>query len=316
MRLQVNGYLIVVLAIVGCVAPASQAAAEVPGWQQASTVRIAVIGDYGDDSQAEADVAALVKSWKPDFVVTTGDNNYPSGAASTIDQAIGRFYHEFISSYSGMYGPGADTNRFFPTLGNHDWDVTTRRMRLPQPYLDYFELPGNERYYDVVRGPVHIFAIDSDYREPDGSSSDSIQAAWLRRQLAASTAPWKLVLMHEPPYSSGLHGSSTRLRWPYQTWGATAVLSGHDHTYERVVLDGFPYFVNGLGGSSRTWFVIPISGSQVRYSADSGAMLVEASQERITFKFISRKGQVIDRYTIVTKPASLGNRFHREVEAP
>ncbi len=275
-----NGYLIAMLAIVGCLCAGIAGGSGGPGgWQQTGTVRIAVIGDYGDDSQVEADVAALARSWKPDFVVTTGDNNYPSGAAGTIDSAVGRHYHDFIAPYIGIYGPGADTNRFFPTLGNHDWDATTRTTRLPQPYLNYFELPGNERYYDVAWGPVQIFAVDSDYREPDGSSSDSIQAAWLRQRLAASTTPWKLVLMHEPPYSSGLHGSSTRLRWPYQAWGASAVLSGHDHTYERVVLDGFPYFVNGLGGSSRTWFVVPIPGSQVRYNADSGAMLIEASRE-------------------------------------
>ena len=311
-----NCSLIVVLVMAGWLSLASHASAEEDGWQKAGSVRIAVIGDYGDDSQAEADVAALVRSWKPDFVVTTGDNNYPAGAADTIDETIGRSYHEFIAPYSGAYGPGADTNRFFPTLGNHDWDATTRATRLPQPYLNYFELPGNERYYDVALGPVQIFAVDSDYREPDGSSSDSIQAAWLRQRLAASTAPWKLVLMHEPPYSSGLHGSSTRLRWPYQTWGASAVFSGHDHTYERVVLDGFPYFVNGLGGSSRTWFVVPIPGSQVRYNADSGAMLIEASRERITFKFISRKGQVIDRYTLTAKPVPARFRNHPEAEAP
>lgn len=272
--------------------------------QSAGAVRIAVIGDYGDGSQAAADVAALVKRWKPDIVVTVGDNNYPSGGASTIDGNVGRFYHEFISPYSGAYGPGAERNRFFPTLGNHDWDARSSTNRLPQPYLEYFELPGNERYYDVAWGPVHLFAIDSDYREPDGSSGDSTQAAWLRAQLAASHAAWKLVMMHEAPYSSGFQGSSTRLRWPYQAWGASAVLSGHDHTYERVILDEFPYFVNGLGGESRYWFIDPVAGSRMRYSADSGAMLVDATSQMITFRFITRTGQLIDLYTLRKTPLS------------
>ncbi len=271
-------------------------------WQRATAVRIAVIGDYGDGSQAEADVAALVRNWGPDLVVTTGDNNYSSGAAATIDQTIGRFYHEFIAPYTGAYGPGAATNRFFPALGNHDWDARTRANRLPQPYLDYFELPGNERYYDVAQGTIHLFVVDSDYREPDGSSGDSIQAAWLRDRLKDSEAPWKLVIMHEAPYSSGLHGSTARLRWPFEAWGASAVLSGHDHVYERILRDGIPYFVNGLGGDSRYLFVVPIDGSQVRYSADSGAMLIEATPAAITFRFITRKEQVIDTYTLRKSP--------------
>ncbi len=60
-----------------------------------SSIRFAVIGDYGSDSQAEADVANVVKSWNPSFVITVGDNNYPNGAASTIDANIGKYYYEF-----------------------------------------------------------------------------------------------------------------------------------------------------------------------------------------------------------------------------
>src|SRR4029453_17336092 len=47
-----------------------------------SKIRFAAIGDFGSDGQAPADVANLVASWKPDFVITMGDNNYPDGAAS------------------------------------------------------------------------------------------------------------------------------------------------------------------------------------------------------------------------------------------
>jgi hypothetical protein len=268
---------------------------------QPDFVRIAVIGDYGDGSRAAADVAALVKSWNPDIVVTTGDNNYPDGAAETIDGNVGRFFHEFIAPYLGQYGAGAEVNRFFPTLGNHDWNARQGVGQPPQPYIDYFTLPdgpGQERYYDIVWGPVHLFAVDSDYREPDGTEAGTAQWQWLRQRLAESTAPWKLVITHEPPYSSGLHGSTARLRWPFREWGATAVLSGHDHTYERVVIDDFPYFVNGLGGDSRYWFLLPVSGSQVRYNADSGAMLIEATSEDITFRFVTRQGEEIDAYRI------------------
>ena len=46
-------------------------------------VVFAVLGDYGSGDQNEADVAELVLSWQPDFIITLGDNNYPSGAADT-----------------------------------------------------------------------------------------------------------------------------------------------------------------------------------------------------------------------------------------
>ena len=110
--------------------------------------RYAVIGDYGKGNQEEEDVANLIKSWKPDLIITTGDNNYPDGEADTIDENIGQYFHEFIHPYKGSYGEGAQQNRFFPSLGNHDWHAKD-----VQPYLDYFTLPGNERYYDFTWEP-------------------------------------------------------------------------------------------------------------------------------------------------------------------
>ncbi len=261
----------------------------------ASTIRFAVIGDFGIAGQPEADVANLVKSWNPDFITTVGDNNYPSGGALTIDQNIGQYYHDFIYPYAGSYGAGATANRFFPVPGNHDWYTAGA-----QPYLDYFTLPNNERYYDFVQGPVHFFMLDSDANEPDGITSASTQASWLQNRLAASTSKWKLVYLHHAPYSSAWHGSQTTLQWSFQAWGATAVLAGHDHSYERILKNGFPYFVNGLGGASPYLFGLPISGSQVRYSADYGAMRVSASDEFIAFEFINRAGAIIDRYVITS----------------
>src|SRR5438132_12368590 len=111
------------------------------------TLHFAVIGDYGYVSQSEAQVSSLVHSWNPDLVITTGDNNYDYGAASTIDPNIGQYYHDFIFPYTGIYGSGAPYNKFFPSLGNHDWNTVGAA-----PYLNFFTLPNTERYYDFAAG--------------------------------------------------------------------------------------------------------------------------------------------------------------------
>lgn len=258
-----------------------------------AALRFAVIGDYGEGNQAEQDVADLVKSWRPEFIITVGDNNYPSGAAETIDDRIGRFYQEFIHPYKGAFGPGAEQNRFFPTLGNHDWDTARA-----QAYFDYFTLPGNERYYDFVWGAVHFFAVSSDSREPDGVSRISPQAQWLQERLSTSESPWKIVYFHQPPYSSGYHGPVDWMVWPFAEWGASAVLAGHDHVYERLLVDGIPFFINGLGGGPIYDFMRIDPRSQVRYNNDYGAMLVTADETSMIFQFITRKGEVIDTYTL------------------
>ncbi len=259
------------------------------------TVRLAVVGDFGEAGQPEADVATLVNGWSPDYILTVGDNNYPDGEARTIDENIGQYFHQYIGDYQGEYGEGAAENRFFPALGNHDW-----RTGSIQAHLDYFTLPGNERYYDVVLGPVHLFVIDSDSKEPDGRKADSDQARWLQERMAASTAPWKIVTLHHAPYSSGKrHGNDTETQWSYAEWGADAVLAGHDHTYERLLIDDIVYFVNGLGGRQRIYaFDDPIPGSAVRYNQDYGAMRVDADESCINFSFYNRSGEQIDSYTL------------------
>lgn len=264
-----------------------------------ATLRFAIIGDFGVDNSKEAAVALLVKSWNPEFVVTVGDNNY-LGAASAIDRAIGKYYRDYIAPYQGTYGSGSTSgNRFYPALGNHDWESLSCSNGVCQgPYFDYFTLPGNERYYDFVQGPVHFFLIDSDAHEPDGISATSAQAAWLRARLAASTAPWKLVILHHPPYSSGPAGSTKAMQWPFKSWGADVVLAGHDHHYERLDVNGQVYLIDGLGGTGISKRVTPIAGSQATYTQYHGALLVGADPGTINFQFIDINGKVADTYTL------------------
>jgi tartrate-resistant acid phosphatase type 5 len=152
------------------------------------------------------------------------------------------------------------------------------------------------RYYTFAWGAAQFFMLDSDPNEPDGVSADSAQAAWLRAQLAASQARWKLVAFHHPPFSSGLHGPSAWMQWPFAAWGAHAVLGGHDHTYERIERDGALYFVNGLGGASRyAAGESPAAGSRIFYNASHGAMLVTLDERGCEFQFVAIGGEVIDR---------------------
>ncbi len=268
------------------------------------TTRFAVIGDFGGGSANETSVANQVKSWSPSFVVTAGDNRYGS---INFDLAVGRDYCPFIkgaTSGTNCGGNAASVNAFFPVPGNHDY---TDGGGLTE-YLSYFTLPGtgvstsgtsgNERYYDVIQGPVHLFFLDS--QGAITTSSDmTAQKNWLQAQLAVSTAVWKIVIDHHAPYSScSSHGSVAAMQWPYQSWGADAMFSGHDHTYERVVLDEFPYFVTGNSGYTLYNFGTPVTGSQVRYNTTYGAIRVDADRHSMVFTAINMNGVTVDTYTL------------------
>ncbi|HET6274103.1 MAG TPA: metallophosphoesterase, partial [Bacteroidota bacterium] len=269
-------------------------------------VRFAIVGDYGDTPPNSGNVAALIQSWTPDFVITTGDNNYtnptpaPPNHYPAWDGAVGQYYHQFIrypaGSGSAWAGSGSATNKFFPSVGNHDWDAGIAGWE------SYFELPGNERYYDFVEGPVHFFVISSDPREPDEITAGSVQGQWLQTQLAASTSPWNIVYFHHPPYTSAARGNNTALQWPFQSWGADAVLNGHEHHYERIMKNGFPYMVCGAGGRSLNGFATVEPGSVIRYNSNWGALRADATVDSVVFRFYAVGGTLIDTYVLGSIP--------------
>lgn len=133
------------------------------------------------------------------------------------------------------------------------------------------------------------------------------QMDWLENGLRASTSDWQFVYGHYPPYSSWeWEDDITLLRRPFQDWGADAFFAGHRHNYERLVLDGFPYFVSGAGGVLLYDFDPAVPGSEVRYNDNYGAMRVTVDGSITTFEFLSiddgasgaNGGLLIDSYIV------------------
>lgn len=263
------------------------------------TVVIAAFGDYGVDDANEEAVANLVKGWEPDAILALGDNNYETGSASTIDENVGKYFADYIYPYLGSYDSAATANKFWPVLGNHDLDTSNG-----QPYLDYFPAPINQRFYDVVIGNVHVFALNSGYNtagsmvEATGVASSDAQAQWLRAKMVQSTAKWKIVILHHSPYTNGSSYSpgKTILRWPFESWGANAVISGHSHVYERIEKGStnFPYYVVGTGGRTLDSFIASPVDQSVGYNTKHGALKITASCSELNIEFINTDGTVID----------------------
>lgn len=274
---------------------------------KSTSVKFAVIGDYGTTSEGSQKVSNLIKSWDPEFIITTGDNHY--GKPENIDQTIGFLYSEYIIPYNGEYTKSPVTNnRFWPCLGNHDF-----QGRDAQTYLSYFNLPDNGYYYDVIQNNVHLFSVCSDRRCPDGISPDSKQFLWLKKKIQESQQPWKIVYYHHPTYSSRVlspgggkwppeyleKNSERKIDLPFSEWGVSAVLSGHLHLYERFDIKGIPYITNGLGGDEGRYTFAdehPAPESIVRFSGEDGAMLIEATDEKLSFKFITTSGNLVDHF--------------------
>jgi hypothetical protein len=254
---------------------------------------------------------------------------------------IGSRYGRYMKGRSdGKYAnQTSPVQRFFPSVGNHDTEggfvlgeqgaaapdqqqanengpVGTGGGASDKPgYIDYFHtdpadpagrLPAGvhtprHSYYDFRWGPVHLFVLDSDRAQSELASGIE-QQEWLQARLADSDAPWKFISLHHPAYSSGPHGPHAMMQWPFRQWGADAVFQGHDHNYERLVVDDFLYFVTGLGGAGLYGFPRETPGSLVRYAATNGSMRVTVDETSAKFEFIALdplgdpNGIIVDSY--------------------
>lgn len=258
---------------------------------KADTINFGVIGDYGIAGLGEESVANMVKSWEPDFILTTGDNNYVNGQMSTIKENISQYYGDYIYNYDApedfrCNGKAfADSiNRFFPCPGNHEYYNADSL----KPYLDYFTLPGKEQYYKFQWGAVSFFSINS---VPENIGDQKI---WFEEEIAKSTSPFNIVYFHHPPYSTGTRGNAAKMQWDFYELGVDVVLCGHDHLYSHIELasePGLVYLVNGLGG--RNFYDcssdhLPSDATiAICYNKSFGAIKAGANKERLEMKFYS-----------------------------
>jgi 3',5'-cyclic AMP phosphodiesterase CpdA len=206
-----------------------------------------------------------------------GDNIYDDGDIQRVGATFGRPYR-FLRKQQVP---------FYAVLGNHD--ILTNNG-VDQVNYSAFNMDG--RYYTFTQGIAQFFALDSN------SNADwTRQLAWLEKNLAASTATWKIVFAHHPLYSSGLHGGSEELinllSPLFSRYGVQLYINGHDHNYERTEsIEGTTYLTCGAGAATR-----PVFSSD--WTAYSSARLsfatIDVYPERLAIQGIGKDGEVFDQ---------------------
>jgi len=272
---------------------------------KSDSVVFAVIGDYGKAGNAEGEVATMVKSWNPDFILTTGDNNYQKGELETIQENISDYYGDYIYNFDAPEEYRCEgnafvdeINRFFPSPGNHDANNSDGLM----PYLNFFTLPQGEEYYSFAWGSVTFYSLNS------CAVNVEEQNQWLSEQLADSHTPFQIVYFHHSPYSPGPHGNESKMQWDFYAQHINLVLTGHDHIYSRISKfdeEGLYYIVNGVGGKSLySSSVHPLPADQFdtfSYDSDYGAIRAVATARKLVVEFyaVGRPADPIDRIIIL-----------------
>lgn len=199
-----------------------------------------------------------------------------------------------------------------PTIGNHECKGGSPRM-----YLQTFDLPKAgppglepERCYSLNYGNALFVVLDS-------TSPPDSQTAWLERQLSNSSARWKLVMFHHPPYSSREDRDNKELReaWVpvFDKHHVDIVFCGHDHAYMRTYpMRGGQRVASPAEG---TIYMVSVAGTKMYEQADRDYMEArfteticystvdilpetEKAGERLILRTYDLEGELRDRLVI------------------
>jgi hypothetical protein len=262
----------------GITYPAGEVAAAPP------PVRILALGDFGVGGTTERAMGDALRRYEAqhpaDALLTLGDNDYTGRPRA--------FHRNWTAAFSWLGAAGVAPAG---TLGNHDVRVDAGRYE-----FDELNMPRGR--FSRVIGPVEVFVLNS-------NRVTRRQTRWLARRLAASTATWKIVALHHPPYTCGgyLGNTAVQRRWVpvFERRGVAVVLSGHDHNYQRFAPgDGVRYIVHGGGGQELYPLRACPSGYPRRASARRahGFLAIGASESRFVVRVLRPSGRLVDRLVI------------------
>jgi predicted phosphodiesterase len=262
-----------------------------------SQLRIGVIGDSGFGDPVTVGLVKQMADRELDFVVHTGDLVYRVEENPDAREA-------FLIKHYLPFAPLLHAAPLFPVPGNEDFDPPTEWEGFPYYFTAYPPLsglgsssPGEIRqYYAVEVGNIQILFLDTQefWRQPDNLE----QTRWLEERLKDPRFALSIPILHVPPFSSGLHSSDgviVEREWVplFVEYGVPLVLSGHDHNYQRIQVNGITYVVSG-GGSQVLYPLSTLHPGSIRFLARSHFLILSVLADRIELEAIAATGEVID----------------------
>jgi len=175
--------------------------------------------------------------------------------------------------------------------GNHEGTGTVYSKYFPEPYTGGF-------YWSFDYGPAHVAVVD----QYTSYTAGSAQLTWLTNDLAATSKPWKIVVLHEPGWTSGgSHGNNTTVQTVLQPlfkqYGVQMVVGGHNHYYARGVVENIQHLTLGGGGAP---LYAPAAGQPNIVTIDQSYHHTELDIDGNTMLFTARRsdGSVIESITL------------------
>lgn len=274
---------------------------------QGEVVRIGVIGDSGFGDQVTKNLAERILESDIHMLIHTGDLVYRAEDNVTPRAAYAaKFYEAFAQVLHGM--------PIYPVIGNHDYENAVMWLDLPYYAHAFPPLPlnpesqadsGNFRqYYALEVGSLQFLFIDSQAFWVGTGSGD--QNSWLAQRLENNHYTATIVIFHVAPYSSGLHrddGKILRQEWVplFEQSNVILVITGHDHNYERLQVNGITYLVSG-GGSAVLYGLNERLAQSEIFARQSHFLVLTLRKNGLDIAAIDADGMILDSFRMQFPP--------------
>lgn len=275
------------------------------------TLNFLVFGDWGRNGEKDqADVArqmgVVAKNIDAQFVLAVGDNFYEDGVVSVDDP-------QWQTSFEKVYTAESLQVPWYAILGNHDYRLNaeaqieysqkSKRWNMPARYYKRVEKVGDKATVEFFYIDTMPMAVKSGEHDTGGRNAGHQdvpkQLAWLEAALAASTAPWKIVVGHHPVYSGGEHGDTSYIVEHVlplmQNYGVQAYFNGHDHDLQHLQAGKINLFCSGAGSRVRPTGMK--SHSKFAKSC-SGFTAVALGADQMDVRMIDDTGKLVYSYTV------------------
>lgn len=209
--------------------------------------KIVTVGDIGLEDAGLGTLSAMGDA-RADLALILGDLAYSPPASAFCDQVRAR-----IPGPVGWVQGNHENRDADVPGGNPAANDSTPAYAACMPGTPGSS--GEVGVQQVIQIPgARVITASPQEAEPGAYLVNGPRWSWVRDQIrAAKTAgDWPILAMHEPHWTSGLHGSagpeSKALSDLAITEGVRLVLGAHDHNWSRISLSGTTFVVSGMGG--------------------------------------------------------------------
>lgn len=267
------------------------------------SVKFFIMGDTqltgNPDSAADQEAIALmdkmaesIRKENVQFGLQTGD--FVDAAASLTA------WNEILSVFTRWYG----SMPIVHVLGNHEYygdpsgSISNAMLNIPS--ADCYSVQYDDIYIAVINCQTDL----------------ATAMEWLEKDAAESTAAWKLLTIHQPPYYTNVNGSNEAhnriIPAVAEKAGIDFVFSGHDHSYARTEplkdgkvdkKNGTVYFICGdLGEKSRDNEYAAVNNPDFHFAKidqdyEGVYLIVSLEQGKMTITAHDADGSVLDSYS-------------------